>query len=562
VVLAITQGLLREGYRVSVLTDDARTQQVFTEAGAGVILCSQYRREIDPCRDMAAVAETVRLCRAHGITAMHTHTTKGGVVGRVAAALLRVPVVHTVHGFSFHEFTPKNTRLLYEGIERLVAPLTTRLVTINEDEQRLVTEGGWLKAGRCVKILNGIPVGPPPPPVRQHQGRPLLVAIGRLAEQKGYPYLLRAMPRVLERYPDARLAIIGDGEDRAALELLSIDLGLQDAVTFTGFQPNPLEWLERAHVAVSSSLWEGLPIAVLEMMAARRPIVATTCRGTREVLVDRQTGLLAPPADAEALAAQIIAMLDNEPRAVAMAEAARMTLEEQYDEPRMVKAYVGLFRQIAPLAAPAGELVVRAIRRADVPAAVRIHVEAFKGFFLTELGPAFLRELYAGFCDRPEGLGYVAEQDGRIVGVVAGTTTPAGFFSKLLLERWPAFSVAALPAVVRRPGALGRVLRAVRYRGEEPPALGKQVALLSSIAVDPSAHGKGLGGALVRAFVDGAAERGVEQVYLTTDGADNDAVNAFYQRIGFTLDGSFLTPEGRPMNRYAIETEEELRKTA
>ncbi len=203
----------------------------------------------------------------------------------------------------------------------------------------------------------------------------------------------------------------------------------------------------------------------------------------------------------------------------------------------------------------ASGITVRPLAPGDVQDATQVHLEAFPGFFLSALGPAFVRELYRGFCRLEDSMGFVAVGDnGRVIGVVAGTSRPAAFFRRLLARRWYAFAMAALPAVLRRPLVLRRVLRGLTYRGDAPdPASG---ALLSSIAVAPSAQGSGAGSALVQAFCHEAAQRGVARVYLMTDHDHNDAINCFYQRQGFQLTGIVNTPEGRAMNRYVYENGE------
>ncbi len=353
VIHAISRGLQAAGYRVSVLTSDPRTQELFAGIGATVIPCRHYVRQLSPLRDALAVAETRHLCRLYDIDVLHTHTSKGGAIGRVAAWTLGLPVVHTVHGFSFHDFSSAWARTLYTTAEWALAPLTARMVLINGDEYRLVRHHDWVPRARTRLIVNGIPVPPLPAAATAHEGCPHLVTVGRLSIQKGYRYLLDAMPAVLARFPHARLSIVGEGEERARLEAQTARLSLNAAVTFTGFQTDPLAWLTKAHVTVSSSLWEGLPIAVLEMMAARRPIVATSCRGTRDVLTHGENGLLAPPADPDALAEALVTMLTHEERAHGMADAARYTLETAYTETRMVQEYVTLFRDLRPTRATA-----------------------------------------------------------------------------------------------------------------------------------------------------------------------------------------------------------------
>ncbi len=194
-------------------------------------------------------------------------------------------------------------------------------------------------------------------------------------------------------------------------------------------------------------------------------------------------------------------------------------------------------------------VAVRPMTRADVRPAVKVHLAAFPGFFLSALGPAFLRELYQGFL-RDDGVALVAEDGaGALLGIIAGTCQPEGFFRRLLQRRWWAFGLASVPLLLRRPGALFRVFRALRYRGDGSPEV--QGTLLSTICVDPCRQRGGVGSALVRAFLREAAARGAALVYLMADARDEKA-NGFYRRLGFTAQDTVVTPEGRAMNRYVL----------
>jgi ribosomal protein S18 acetylase RimI-like enzyme len=183
---------------------------------------------------------------------------------------------------------------------------------------------------------------------------------------------------------------------------------------------------------------------------------------------------------------------------------------------------------------------------------VDVHTKAFPAFFLTFLGPGFLREFYGSFiCDR-DGIGFVAidAASGNVLGAVVGPFMPAGYFKRLLKKRWYAFCLASIAAVLKKPTTIKRLFRAVFYRGETPS--GPPKALLSSIAVSPQAQGQGVGQALVKRWVDEVALRGGIGCFLTTDSENNEGVNRFYQKLGWTLESSYVTPEGRKMNRYVL----------
>jgi GNAT superfamily N-acetyltransferase len=177
-------------------------------------------------------------------------------------------------------------------------------------------------------------------------------------------------------------------------------------------------------------------------------------------------------------------------------------------------------------------------------------MRAFRGFFLTTLGRRFLLELHHGFLRLPDGRLFVAEGDGSIAGFAAGTLAPDRFFRTLLVSRWFAFGWAAAGALIRHPLAvLPRLLAAVRYRGE-PPARLTPAGLLSAIAVDPPLSGMGIGGMLISAYCEEAAQHGLRFVYLTTDRDDNESSNLFYQRHGFEAESQIRQRDGRIMMRY------------
>ena len=188
---------------------------------------------------------------------------------------------------------------------------------------------------------------------------------------------------------------------------------------------------------------------------------------------------------------------------------------------------------------------------ADVGSVVALHLAAFPSFFLSFLGPAFLRQLYRGILDDPEGLAVVAERDGRLTGFVAGVASQGGFYRRLIRGRLVQFGLASIIPVLRRPTIVPRLLRALRKPADSASSIAS--ASLMSIAVAPSEEGKGTGQALVRAFCDALARKGIAAVCLTTDRDENDRTNRFYQRLGFTLGRQFTTAEGRRMNEYVME---------
>jgi len=199
-------------------------------------------------------------------------------------------------------------------------------------------------------------------------------------------------------------------------------------------------------------------------------------------------------------------------------------------------------------------LQLRPMHLYDLPAIVQVHLNSFPNFFLTFLGPKFLKLLYHNIACAPEGIVLVAEMDGKVIGFVAGVTRQTGFYRRLLQRQAWAFAWAAMGAVLRRPAIIPRLWRAFRRPGEAAESAAE--ACLMSIAVAPEFQGQGLGKQLVEAFCQALVARGELAVCLTTDRDNNEVTNHFYQRLNFKLARSFVTPEGRAMNEYVRNLQE------
>jgi ribosomal protein S18 acetylase RimI-like enzyme len=201
--------------------------------------------------------------------------------------------------------------------------------------------------------------------------------------------------------------------------------------------------------------------------------------------------------------------------------------------------------------------MIRHLKMCDVSNVVAVHLSSFPGFFLSFLGSRFLSLFYSGICSAPEGIAFVYLDDAGVpAGFVAGTTNPGGFYSRLLKRDWLKFALTSIVPVLKKPSVIVRVARAVYHPSDNP--IGDDVAGLFSIGVLPVLQGTGAGKKLVQAFLDEAKQRGCKRVFLTTDRDNNEAVNAFYAKLGFSIVRQYVTPEGRRMNEYRIKLTEEL----
>ena len=180
-------------------------------------------------------------------------------------------------------------------------------------------------------------------------GSTLIATVGRLVEAKGHRYLIDAARQVVSHFPDAHFLIVGDGELRPELEGQAAILGVADHVHFLGTRKEVAGLLTASDLFVLPSLWEGLPVALLEAMAAAKPIVATAVAGTDETIIPGQTGLLVPPGDSLVLAVSISRLLREPAKATAMGQAARRHIERCFSAERNAAEHLGLYRRLLKL---------------------------------------------------------------------------------------------------------------------------------------------------------------------------------------------------------------------
>jgi len=324
------------------------------ERGITPIIIPELGRELSPLRDPVTLFRLWRLMRYLKPDIVHTHTAKAGFVGRWAAWLARVPVrVHTYHGHVFQGyFGPAKTRL-FLALERLTARITDRLITISpalRDELAGVYRvapaqkfavvplglelAPYAAAPRGLGTLRAAHLIPP--------SAPLIGIVGRIVPIKNHALFLEMAGRVLQAQPDAYFVIVGDGEDRAAIEAQADRLGLRKRVVFTGWMQDLVPVFSDLDLLALSSDNEGTPTAIMQALAAGVPVVATAVGGVPDLLRHGGWGRLVPPGDAGALAEAVLdALRDSAPD-----PAIRTATLAEYDAERLAEALAGLYRAL------------------------------------------------------------------------------------------------------------------------------------------------------------------------------------------------------------------------
>jgi glycosyltransferase involved in cell wall biosynthesis len=354
-MLELGRAAREQGFEVDVLATDPYFQQLIREEGFGLVDLDVIRREIRPLWDSRGLVRLARFFSRSPYSIVHTHTSKPGIVGTLAAKWSRVPaIIHTVHLFPFHEETGRMATAAYVRAERIAAHWCDRIVTVSEFQRDWALRVGIGSPDKIVSIPNGVPTDRArptrsPAEVRAELGIGdafMMLSTGRLAPQKGLEYLIRAAALLRKDMPSAKIVLAGNGPLEQRLSKLVSDLGLEDTVLLLGLRTDIGDLLAASDLVVLPSLWEGLSISLLEAMAAGKPVVTTSVGGNREVTNDGETAVLVPPKDPASLATAIRALAADPARLEELGRKGQEAQLERYTLQRMLDAYLNEYESL------------------------------------------------------------------------------------------------------------------------------------------------------------------------------------------------------------------------
>jgi glycosyltransferase involved in cell wall biosynthesis len=323
-------------------------------------------RRISPTSDVVSLNALTRYFREARPSIVHTHNSKAGVAGSVAAGRAGVPaVIRTVHGFPFSEEISPAKALLYQGLERWAARYDNAI--LSQSQEDVITaaklrirsrEGGLVFIGNGVDLnkFNPARFGPAEKTaIRLSLGigpdALVLLCVARLTQAKGLDDLINAMPFVLRELSPTPVVLLIAGEDEGSetsLRTMSARLGLDGGVRFLGPRTDVPELMAAADLYTLPSYIEGMPRSVIEAQAMGLPAVVTDVRGCREIVVDGETGLVVPPRAPHELAeAIVVSLLDIELRQK-LGAAARLRAEVQYDETTVFCRIRDVYERLSP----------------------------------------------------------------------------------------------------------------------------------------------------------------------------------------------------------------------
>jgi glycosyltransferase involved in cell wall biosynthesis len=307
---------------------------------------SHLRRNILPLHDTLALLEIIALIRRERPALLHTHTTKAGILGRVAGWMTRTKTIHTPHGHLFYGYFGKGKERFYVLLEQLAARLCERIITISEDERREYLKKGIGNAKKVVTVYNGIDTGQFPGDGKKAraelgiaQGTPLVGFVGRMV--KGPDRFVEAAKEIQAAYPQAHFVMVGDGPMMA--DLMNMAQGIS-GFHFLGYREDIPDLMAALDLLTIPSLNDGFNLAAVEAMASSKPIVATAVGGLPEVVGDG--GILVKPEDTKGLAQEIIRLINAPDLRKQIGKEGRKRTEALFDWDVCLQRTLDIYHQV------------------------------------------------------------------------------------------------------------------------------------------------------------------------------------------------------------------------
>ncbi len=366
-VITLARDLARRGHRPLLVYGARDASEAGLEdriEGVPSLSLPSLRRRVSPWQDLRSLVQLTRLLLRERPHVVHTHTAKAGALGRAAAAIYnstrprraRCAVVHTFHGHVFRGYFGAAGSATVRVIERTLARMTDRILAVSPgqraeicDEHRIVSAG--TVAVICPGVdVDGIQCGRRGATLRQTLGfredDVVFGFVGRFAAIKNLPLLVRAFAAAAARSRGMRLVLAGGGDQEAAIRRLVADLGIGHLVRMPGWQHDVASLWHAIDVGVLASRNEGTPFALMEAMAAGRPVVATAVGGVTDIVDHDRTGLLVPGGDVEALAAAMARLALDSALRDRLGTAAQRVALARFDSRHAADELIGVYTDI------------------------------------------------------------------------------------------------------------------------------------------------------------------------------------------------------------------------
>ena len=353
VFLQLASGLKDRFKIIVAATPGGKFEDSIREFGAKFFPVDMSRQfSLRPIRKLNEIV------RKDKIDLVHSQGARADFYARMAGRISRIQhnictIAMPVEGFDVKPLR----KMIYRALDSFAEQYVDKFIVVSDSLKKTLIEKRRIPGSKIVRIYNGIELNNYHPDVESvkirkawniPQDAPLIGAIGRMVWQKGFEFLIRAIPEVVQDVTDAKFIFVGDGPLRGKLGALSEEFGVRDKTIFAGFRNDIKEVLSAIDLLVVPSLLEGFPMITLEAMAMAKPIVATNIDGITEQITDEENGILVPPKDHRALSEAILKLIQDKELSKKLGIAAREKVEREFSVEKMVaeteKVYLAILK--------------------------------------------------------------------------------------------------------------------------------------------------------------------------------------------------------------------------
>jgi glycosyltransferase involved in cell wall biosynthesis len=364
----LAHGLSRESNMSIMEKEVVERDLLLAEArGVRVFALPSLVRRLSFKNDLPAFINIYRLIKRIRPHIVHTHTSKAGLLGRLAAFLARVPIIiHTPHGHVFHSYYGPVMTKIFVFAEKILSFMTDKITALTNRERDEHLEEGIASIEKYVVIHSGVVLdrlmnmsvdaGAWRREFGILQDSNVIGVVGRLVPIKGHKYLVSAAKRIIKEFRNTVFVFVGDGYLRSRLERQAESIGVRKNIIFTGWRKDAVEILALFDILVLPSLNEGMGKVLIEGMALGKPIIASNVGGIIDLVRNGENGILVPPGDSGALGEAILQLIKDKNLAETLGKDGKAKVYPEFDASVMLKQIDDLYENLLSKLAPSGRL--------------------------------------------------------------------------------------------------------------------------------------------------------------------------------------------------------------
>ena len=348
-LMEVVRYMHRAGHDVSVVTGTAGwLTNELAAIGVDYEILPDLIRDINPAKDIKIITSICHILEDKQPDIIHCHSSKAGIVGRVAGAIKNIPAVFTAHGWAFTNGVSPAKRIIYAAIEHMMLGITKRVICVSEFDRQLAKRWFLHNYNRIVTVHNGIVDKTFNSNIAREDFLPLkLVSVARFSHQKNNMELIRAVEQINKLYSGSlQLNMVGDGPLLSEAQAYVTSHKLENDVHFLGSRTDVDDILNKNDIFCLISNYEGLPISIIEAMRAGMPIIASDVGGVNELVQDEVNGFLIPRGNISELVDKLKYILEHKKLIKSMGEASRKIYEEEYTADRMNQKILSVYNEV------------------------------------------------------------------------------------------------------------------------------------------------------------------------------------------------------------------------